>query len=134
MDIVFERSPEEVGPEYANGPHALAVQVNRYEHEPMARAKCIRAHGPLCAVCNVDLEQMYGTLGKQAIRVHHIHPLHTLAAGYVLDPVDDLVPVCPNCHLIMHRGRDQALSVEQLRRIIALNGAQRVKARMAQGY
>jgi len=134
VDLVLERSPDEVDPEYADGPHAVSIQVNRYEHDPMARAKCIRVQGQLCAVCNVDLELTYGILGKHAMPVHHTHPLHLLEVEYVLDPVDDLVPVCPNCHLIMHRGREQALSVEQLRRIIAHTRAQRAKARMEQGY
>jgi 5-methylcytosine-specific restriction protein A len=34
--------------------------------------------------------------------VHHLQPLSGLGADYEVDPVEDLRPVCPNCHAIIH--------------------------------
>jgi 5-methylcytosine-specific restriction protein A len=38
--------------------------------------------------------------------------------GYILDPINDMVPVCPNCHIMLHRGREKPRSIEELRRIM----------------
>jgi 5-methylcytosine-specific restriction protein A len=42
-------------------------------------------------------------VGTGYIHVHHIVPLSAIKESYVVDPVTDLVPVCPNCHAIIHR-------------------------------
>ncbi|QPR27277.1 HNH endonuclease [Edwardsiella hoshinae] len=95
------------------------ITVNAYEREPEARRACINHHGTVCQCCGFDFEQHYGTHGKGFIHVHHIWPLSTLGDGYQIDPINDLVPLCPNCHAMVHRGNvDKPLSVEQLRDIM----------------
>lgn len=94
------------------------VTVNRYERDEKARLECIKAHGCRCAVCNLDFEELYGEVGKGFIHVHHIVPIHTIGKEYQLDPQKDLVPVCPNCHAMLHRGmKGEARSIEELRTI-----------------
>jgi 5-methylcytosine-specific restriction enzyme A len=90
------------------------VTVNAYERRASARNACLRAHGHKCAVCGLDFEVRYGKLGKGFIHVHHKRPLGGLKASYRLNPKRDLVPVCPNCHAMLHR-RTPPLDVEQLR-------------------
>lgn len=90
------------------------VPVNQYERNPKARAACIRQHGVGCAVCGFDFEERYGEIGEGFIHVHHKRPLGRLKSTYRLDPKNDLVPVCPNCHAMLHR-RDPPFDVEQLR-------------------
>jgi 5-methylcytosine-specific restriction protein A len=34
------------------------------------------------------------------------------------DPQRDLVPVCPNCHSMLHRGRLTPLSIDDLRSVL----------------
>ena len=95
------------------------VYVNKYERDHDARMKCIEAHGYKCSVCGMDFEKMYGELGKGFIHVHHIVPISTIGEEYKIDPVKDMVPVCPNCHAMLHRGKDgQVLSVDELKEII----------------
>ena len=95
------------------------VVVNRYERNPEAREKCIAAHGYKCEVCGMDFEKTYGEIGKDFIHVHHIVPISTIGNEYKLDPEKDLVPVCPNCHAMLHRGIDgKVLTVEELKTII----------------
>ena len=96
---------------------ALRVLVNRYERDPKARAKCIEHHGTCCAICELDFEERYGEVGKGFIHVHHLRPLGRLKSSYRLDPLKDLVPVCPNCHAMLHR-RDPPFEIEQLRRYL----------------
>ena len=96
--------------------HEGAVQsitVNRYERDPRARAACIRHHGTKCKVCEFDFEARYGELGRGFIHVHHRRPLNRPRALNSVDPKRDLVPVCPNCHAMLHR-RDPPYDIEQL--------------------
>ena len=105
----------EVGEEedYGEG-DVQRVTVNRYERDPKARAACIRHHGLRCAVCDLSFEERYGAPGRDFIHVHHKRPLHRMRASNRVDPKTDLVPVCPNCHAMLHR-RDRPYDVEQLR-------------------
>ena len=93
------------------------IVVNRYERSLGARKKCIAAHGCKCAVCGMDFEKVYGDIGRGFIHVHHIVPISTIGKEYELDPVKDLVPVCPNCHAMLHK-KEPPYMVEELKRII----------------
>ncbi|MGN7252364.1 HNH endonuclease [Arthrobacter sp. SAFR-014] len=85
---------------------ALArVWVNRYERNPHARRICLAHHGTSCAVCGFSFDAAYGPEGEGFIHVHHLVPAAQLGPGYELDPVGDLVPLCPNCHAMAHRRR-----------------------------
>ena len=90
------------------------VTVNRYERDPKARDVCIGHHGLRCAVCDLSFEERYGDPGKGFIHVHHKRPLHRMTALSRVNPKTHLIPVCPNCHAMLHR-RDPPYDVEQLR-------------------
>lgn len=95
------------------------VIVNSYERDHKARLQCIKIHGATCAVCGIDFEKMYGELGKGFIHVHHIIPIHTIGEGYKVNPETDLIPVCPNCHAMLHRGLNaNARSVDELKSLL----------------
>ena len=91
---------------YANG-HSegdvYRTEVNRYERNPLNRKLCLVAKGYDCAVCGMNFEKTYGKIGHHFINVHHIVPVSQLCPGYVIDPIKDLIPVCPNCHSMLHR-------------------------------
>ena len=70
--------------------------------------------GCKCAACGFDFAISYGDLGRDFIHVHHLKPLRAIVAEYEVDPKNDLVPVCPNCHAMIHRS-DPCLTVAQLR-------------------
>lgn len=94
------------------------VVVNAFERDPQARLACLKEHGTRCAACNLSFEERYGDRGKGFIHVHHKKPLARLRRAYTLDPAQDLVPVCPNCHAMLHRGR-RVMEIAELRRIIS---------------
>lgn len=106
--------PEELEGEVFVEGAARTVTVNAYERNAAARAKCLEHHGHACVVCSFDFESTYGDLGRHYIHVHHVVPLAEIGSEYVVDPIKDLVPVCPNCHAMIHATRP-CLSVEQLR-------------------
>ena len=96
---------------------AIRVLVNRYERDREARDECVAHHGAVCAVCSFDFRHKYGDLGAGFIHVHHVVPVATVGRRYSVDPINDLVPVCPNCHAMLHTGTTPP-SVEQLRQIV----------------
>lgn len=96
----------------------LRVIVNRYERSQEVREKCLKAKGYSCSVCGMNFEKMYGSLGKGFIHVHHVVPISEIGESYIVDPVNDLVPVCPNCHAMLHRGADRVLSINELKKLI----------------
>lgn len=118
-DAVPSLIPEEISqPEkYVEGA-SKTVAVNAYERNGEARAACIKHYGATCAVCGFNFEKVYGPIGRGLIHVHHVVPLAEIRREYELDPIRDLIPVCPNCHAIIHRTQP-ALKVEELRNYLA---------------
>lgn len=94
------------------------VKVNKYERSRLNRLACIEYHGAICKVCNFDFGRTYGELGEGYIHVHHIVPVSALGDSYLVDPVNDLVPLCPNCHSMIHRS-DPPMSIDVLKELIA---------------
>jgi len=90
------------------------VTVNRRERNPGARAACIDEWGTNCQVCSLNFGDRYGKIGDGFIHVHHLRPLAQEGEQEV-DPVEDLRPVCPNCHAMLHQS-SPPLSIEELRR------------------
>jgi len=89
---------------YAEG-NRVSVTTNRYERDPKARTACIRHYGHVCFVCGFDFEKVYGERGKGFIEVHHLSPLSELGGSKIsIDPVQDMRPLCSNCHSMIHRG------------------------------
>ena len=96
-----------------------SVNVNKYERSSMARQKCIEYYGCRCHICGLDFEDKYGELGKGFIHVHHIVPLNEISNEYIVDYKKDLIPVCPNCHAMLHRKiNGKTVTVEELKSII----------------
>lgn len=94
------------------------VLVNRYKRKRHARSICIAHHGSVCAVCGFDFEKVYGPIGKNKVHVHHLIPLSKIQQEYQVDPVKDLRPVCPNCHLIIH-SKGEPFTIEEIRQMIS---------------
>lgn len=104
-------------------PEAVSsIDVNSYERNPDARRVCLAYHGTSCAACGFSFEASYGDTGAGFVDVHHLVPPELLGTGYQLDPVADLVPLCPNCHAMAHRGVSSPRTVSELRHIIAESG------------
>jgi hypothetical protein len=90
------------------------VSVNAYERSPEARQRCIEYYGTDCCICGFNFGAVYGDVAEGYIHVHHLRPLSEIRETYVVDPVEDLRPVCPNCHAVLHL-RSPAYSIEEVR-------------------
>ncbi len=81
---------------------AKQVLTTQYERSSKNRLMCIAAHGSTCAVCGFDFGATYGAFADGFIEVHHKTPVSNLRTSTMIDPVEDLVPLCPNCHAAVH--------------------------------
>ena len=79
-----------------------AVELDRFERSRGAREACIAAHGAVCSICGFDFGKAYGPRFSGIVQVHHIVPLSVVDGEHDVDPVTDLIPVCPNCHVALH--------------------------------
>jgi len=100
----------------------MKIEVNRYERNRLNREACIEAKGAVCTVCSFNYHSFYGDIGDGYIHVHHIIPVSKLGENYILDPVNDLTPICANCHAMIHK-QDPPYSVDKLKEIIQKSGS-----------
>jgi 5-methylcytosine-specific restriction enzyme A len=101
---VDARNPDEVEEDDTFAVGAVThVFVNRYERDPAARSACIDHYGGAkCQICRINFGQAYGEFGMDYIHVHHLYPKTLRQEGYKIDPTTELIPVCPNCHAMLH--------------------------------
>jgi putative restriction endonuclease len=75
-----------------------------------------------CCVCGFNFEEKYDGSGEGFIHIHHTSPMHTAEITgnqqKISDALKKVVPLCSNCHSMIHRDRDKMLSVEELKEII----------------
>lgn len=87
----------------------------QYERNPKNRRLAIQYHGLTCNICGFNFEKVYDKYGAGYIEVHHINPLHLSQEEVIINPKTDLITICSNCHRIIHRSRDNPLSIEEMK-------------------
>lgn len=90
----------------------------RYERDPRNRRTAIEYHGLRCKVCGFSFSDFYGARGEGFIEIHHIKPLGAIKKREAVNPITDLLPVCANCHRMIHRRIEDVLSIEELQQSI----------------
>ncbi len=96
---------------------ATQVTQTRYERNIYARNECLKHYGYTCSVCGFNFEKFYGNLGYKFIHVHHLTEIANIRKAYEVNPIEDLRPVCPNCHAMLHK-QNPALTIEELKELI----------------
>jgi 5-methylcytosine-specific restriction protein A len=93
------------------------ISINAFERSRKARVECIKEYGAVCAGCGFDFGKKYGKIGEGFIHVHHKVPLSNINNEYKLNPITDLIPVCANCHAMIHQTQP-VMSIEELKKCI----------------
>lgn len=119
-DIQLEESTEFTVSTHVEGAKKQ-IYTTRYERNQSLRSDAIRLHGTTCMACGFNFQKVYGNRGKDYIEVHHIKPLATAGEAIDVDPATDLVVVCANCHRIIHRKKNEILSLNELKALITEN-------------
>lgn len=94
------------------------IEVNRYERDRKAREACIKHYGPVCYVCDFDFASKYGSNFEGMIHVHHLVPLASINSEYIINPIADLRPVCPNCHAVIHQ-RKPCYNISEVKNLLS---------------
>lgn len=80
-----------------------------------------------CIACGFNFFKIYGDYGKDYIEIHHLEPIHLIDIQgnkqKVRDALKKVIPLCSNCHRMIHKQRSKVLSLEELKQII--NNAKR---------
>lgn len=80
------------------------------------RNKCLEQKGCVCVVCGFDPKKIYGEGFERVTEVHHLNPI---ANGEREVNVNDLVPVCANCHRALHaKNGNEPYTPEELKKLI----------------
>ena len=90
------------------------IKSIKYERSRINRSICLAHKGYSCYVCGFNFLEKYGLIGKDYIEVHHTTPVSKMSDDYVLDIDRDLVPVCSNCHSMIHR-KDPPFTIEEIK-------------------
>lgn len=93
------------------------IRSIRYERNPINRQLCLHRKGYNCSVCGMNFYDVYGEIGYHFIEVHHTTPVSAMKPGYVFDVDRDLVPLCSNCHAMVHK-KNPPYTVDELKKII----------------
>lgn len=117
--------PEEVGSGFLEG-GVRTITVNAYERDPAARAACLRHYETyVCQICGFDFARVYGPIGQDFIHVHHLRPVSVVGkkGSAAIHPETDMVPVCPNCHAMLHSRKPEPLTPAELKKEMSQNSA-----------
>ena len=87
-----------------------------------AISKFTKKDGIQCIACGFDFKKNYGSIGEGYIEIHHIKPIFSFADNdfekTLADAVKNLVPLCANCHRMVHRQNKNQLTIKQLKKIL----------------
>lgn len=124
-ETVFDDSHNDEHKYFEGGMNSRIKEVFTINRNAIARKKCLEYYFPdncdyRCILCGFDFKKQFGSLGGKFIEVHHIesHTTKSKAKGYhEIDPIRGLIPICSNCHSIIHREKPE-VSIERMKEII----------------
>jgi hypothetical protein len=100
------------------------VTRNVRERDPVARRLAEaywrqKNNGRLaCLACNLDFGKTYGPRAEGFMHFHHLRPLGDGRGERATNPAQDLVPLCANCHAVVHLG-SHMISPEEVAAMLA---------------
>lgn len=114
--------------EYFEEGEVKILKKKRKNRNNKARNECkkiyIKKDGVLrCQICGLKVSDKYGIGYENMIEIHHINPMSKKKGKYIIDPKTDLIPVCANCHSIIH-AKKKAKKIEEVKKLVndSLNG------------
>ena len=111
---VVQQAQEEFGSDTSE---TQEIEVIHNKTLKELKAECIRYYGAICDICGFDYGYTYGEAYEMEIEVHNIKGI--LGEEILADthPIEDLIPICHNCHHILHHHQPM-LSVEKMRQMV----------------
>lgn len=80
-----------------------------------------------CDCCAFSFEDFYGkTIGRGFIEIHHVKPIFKYEnedlEKIISEAIKNVLPVCSNCHRMIHRSWNKPLEIQYLKEHIRING------------
>lgn len=107
------------------------IETQVYERSTRLRAIAIdhysKAGKIYCDTCKFNFEDFYGQeIGKGYIEIHHVKPVFKYEGDeldkVITDALNNVIPVCSNCHRMIHRTWKNPLQIDYLIAQINANG------------
>jgi len=106
------------------------VETKVYDRSSELRQKAINHYTEngdiLCNACNFSYKKFYGKIGEGYIEIHHKKPIFKYEDEdlniTIEKALDNVIPVCSNCHRMIHRNWKNPLQVDYLINKIKING------------
>jgi hypothetical protein len=95
----------------------VSTDLTRYERDRHLRQEAIRIHGTKCVICGFDFRNTYGNVANGFIHIHHLEALADVGERHKVNPKTDMLPVCPNCHAVIHM-KKPPYTIEEVREMI----------------
>ncbi|WP_143514700.1 HNH endonuclease [Primorskyibacter flagellatus] len=72
-----------------------------------------------CRGCGFEGSNVYGNTGKGLIEIHHKKPISTSGVSKIdlRKAVKNVVPLCPNCHRLVHRKSGEVMELGELKKL-----------------
>lgn len=112
--IGFEEVEHEA-PEFEGSVSKKLVTIR--ERSRRNRLLALQIHGYECKVCGLKPLESFGEAIGGILEVHHIEPVSALGEARPYDPERDLIPLCPNCHRMIHQ-KDPPYMPDELKEIL----------------
>ena len=95
----------------------IVKEMEVVRRNPQLRQQCIERYGYQCQCCGMNFAELYGEeLGANFIEVHHLKPISTYEEdGIPENFLENLVPLCSNCHSMIHHIKDSEHALRDLR-------------------
>ena len=95
----------------------IVKETEVVRRNPQLRQQCIERYGYQCQCCGMNFAELYGEeLGANFIEVHHLKPISTFEENGIPENfLDNLVPLCSNCHSMIHHIKDLERPLRDLR-------------------
>lgn len=115
--------------EFVSEGEARFYHTKSYERSKKLRDYAIEhfSHNGLivCNCCGFEFKSFYGErFGKSGIEIHHMKPIFMYGGVSVKQTIDkaleNLLPVCPNCHRVIHKNSICASMIPDFKETIRL--------------
>jgi len=76
-----------------------------------------------CDCCGFEFKHSYGTkYGASCIEIHHLQPIFSYEDSNIINTIENalknLLPVCPNCHRVIHKNQIQPAEIPAFKQAI----------------
>ncbi len=87
------------------------------DYKERIKKDCLSYYGAICDICGFDFGYTYGDTFESLIGVHNVRGLEGDEILPTTHPTEDLIPICQNCHYVMH-STTPPISVEKMRKMV----------------